>query len=69
MRAMGRAVILLALALAGCVGVAPAPVSSACAWLTIDRPDPGFEHRWTRAEKEWAVRFNRDARAACPNLR
>lgn len=36
----------------------PAADANLCASLSYDKPDPGFETRWTHDEKVWAVAFN-----------
>jgi hypothetical protein len=43
--------------IAGCAAK-PEPVSNACAALGRFTPDPGFENRWTRREREHQVVTN-----------
>ena len=62
-------VFLIATSTASCAGMAgdPAPVvSSACGWLTKAQPEAGFETRWTRGEKLFAVVLNRNIDRECP---
>lgn len=40
-------------------------VPDACGWLEHFTPDPGFEHRWTRREKEHQVAENRNIDKNC----
>ncbi len=61
---MRRLIVLLALT--GCVGQAPAPVSNACAWDKIIHPSPGFDTRWTSAEMRQVDEHNKTLRANCP---
>ena len=65
---MRRYVMLLALlpALGGCIGPAPAPVSSACAWDKVIHPSPDFEARWTSSEMRQVDEHNKAVRANCP---
>ncbi len=53
-----------AASLSGCAA-SPPPISAACGWESIDRPSPGFETRWTREEKLWAVDHNDKVAKAC----
>lgn len=39
--------------------------TDACGWLTKIQPEPGFETRWTRGEKEQAVTLNRNVEKFC----
>ena len=39
--------------------------SDACGWLTMIHPDPGFEQRWTRSEKEQVAVVNRVVDREC----
>lgn len=41
-------------------------VASSCGWESEFYPDPGFETRWTRHEKEWAVAHNEKVQEFCP---
>lgn len=69
---------LASFALLGCAqtpgasyGMTNAPVVAAtvtpdaCAWLRILKPDAGFDTRWTRDEKEYAVALNRNIKKFC----
>jgi hypothetical protein len=38
----------------------------ACAALGLIRPDPGFQARWTRAEKEQVAAHNLTVEKICP---
>ncbi len=40
-------------------------IPTECSWVRSARVDPGFEQRWTHAEKEWAVAHNRMVQAFC----
>ena len=42
-----------------------AATSDLCGSLSRFRPDPGFEERWTRSEKEQAVAHNRKLDEFC----
>lgn len=41
------------------------PVPEACAWLRQVSPDPGFQTRWTRAEKEQIDALDRNIEQQC----
>jgi len=55
---------LMALLLTGCVGPAPAPISSACGWDKIIHPSPADTIKTLRQVDE----HNRALRANCPEL-
>ena len=44
---------------------APTPVANNCGHQTIFKPDPGFETRWTRREREALAVMNRNVKADC----
>ena len=56
--------MLAALLLAGCVGPAPAPVSSACGWDRIIHPSRADSIETLRQIDE----HNKALRASCPEL-
>ena len=56
--------VLAALLLAGCVGPAPAPISSACGWDKIIHPSPADSIETLRQVDE----HNKTLRASCPEL-
>lgn len=58
--------LILSLALAGCVGAAPAPVANSCAWEKVIHPSPGFDTRWTSGEMRQVDEHNKAVRANCP---
>lgn len=60
------ALSLIAISISACA--APRPVSSACGWDRKIVPSPGFEARWTRAEKEQVEAHNEKIDAFCTNL-
>jgi hypothetical protein len=41
-------------------------VASSCGWEEQFYPDPGFETRWTRSEKEWLAAHNQKVAEFCP---
>jgi hypothetical protein len=61
---MRRLMVLAALLLAGCVGPAPAPISSACGWDKIIHPSPADSIETLRQVDE----HNKALRASCPEL-
>jgi len=61
---MRRFAFLAALLLAGCVGPAPAPITSACGWDKIIHPVPADSIETLRQVDE----HNKALRASCPEL-
>lgn len=61
MRKIALAVCLTVPLLTSCVSgsAAPATISDFCVVSTPNRPDEGFENRWTPAEIRWALKHNR----------
>lgn len=54
---------LMLISIGGCQ--APAAIANACVWLSKDQPEAGFETRWTRNEKVWALQYNDKLAAFC----
>ena len=61
---MRRFLMLAALLLSGCVGPAPAPISSACGWDKIIHPSRADSMETLRQIDE----HNKAVRASCPEL-
>lgn len=50
----------------GACATAGPPVPDFCAWAKPIIPDPGFETRWTRGEKEAVLTLDLNVRTKCP---
>lgn len=57
--------VLAVLFVGGCATPTPPPALD-CGHRAVFYPDPGFEERWTRREREHLVAENRAVRRDCP---